>query len=31
MQVPLVISNHRVLEPLCADFGVAFVHVPVQR
>ena len=30
MQVPLVISNHRVLEPLCADFGVAFTHVPVS-
>ncbi|MGB1416715.1 MAG: formyltetrahydrofolate deformylase [Synechococcus sp.] len=29
MQVPLVISNHRDLEPLCTDFGVAFAHVPV--
>ena len=29
MQVPLVISNHRDLEALCGDFGVAFAHVPV--
>ena len=29
MQVPLVISNHRDLEPLCSDFGVAFAHVSV--
>ena len=29
MQVPLVISNHRDLEPLCGDFGVAFAHVSV--
>jgi formyltetrahydrofolate deformylase len=29
MQVPLVVSNHGDLEPLCSDFGVAFAHVPV--
>jgi len=31
MQVPLVIANHPDLEPLCDDFGVPFVCVPVQR
>ena len=31
MQVPLVIANHRDLEPLCAGFGVRFVCVPCTR
>jgi len=29
MQVPLVVANHPDLEPLCAEFGVAFACVPV--
>ena len=31
MQVPLVIANHPDLEPLCKDFGVPFVCVPVEK
>ena len=31
MQVPLVIANHRDLEPLCVGFGVRFVCVPCTR
>ena len=29
MQVPLVVANHPDLEPLCKEFGVSFVCVPV--
>ena len=31
MQVSLVIANHPDLEPLCKDFGVPFVCVPVEK
>ncbi len=31
MQVPLVIANHPDLEPVCADFNIPFVCVPVER
>ena len=31
MQVPLVIANHPDLEPICADFNIPFVCVPVER
>ncbi|TCD59054.1 formyltetrahydrofolate deformylase [Synechococcus sp. BS56D] len=31
MQVPLVIANHPDLEPLCKDFGVPFLCVPVEK
>lgn len=31
MQVPLVIANHPELEPVCADFNIPFVCVPVER
>lgn len=31
MQVPLVIANHPELEPICADFNIPFVCVPVER
>ncbi len=30
MQVPLVISNHSDLEPLCDEFGVEFKHLCVS-
>ena len=30
MQVPLVVSNHPDLEPLAADFGARFVHLPIN-
>ncbi|MFM7085412.1 MAG: formyltetrahydrofolate deformylase [Cyanobium sp.] len=30
MTVPLVIGNHPDLEPIVADFGVRFVHLPVS-
>ena len=31
MQVSLVIANHPDLEPICADFNIPFVCVPVER
>ncbi len=30
MKVPVVISNHMDLEPLCQEFGVAFQYVPIE-
>jgi len=30
-QIPLVISNHRELEPLVASFGIAYHHVPMSE
>ncbi len=30
MEVPLVISNHKDLEPLCAQFNVLFEYVPMN-
>ena len=30
MKIPLVISNHRNLEPLCKDFGVEFKYIPIN-
>ena len=31
IQVPLVISNHEILEPICNQFGVNFVCIPTDN
>ncbi len=31
MHVPLVIANHLDLEPLCRDFGVEFMYIPITQ
>ena len=30
MEIPLIISNHRDLEPLCSNFGIEFKYVPME-
>ncbi|NOY00706.1 MAG: formyltetrahydrofolate deformylase [Verrucomicrobia bacterium] len=29
MDVPLIISNHRTLEPVAQQFGIPFYHIPI--
>ena len=31
MDIPLVISNHLELKPLCDDFGIKFEYVPIKK
>ncbi len=29
VQIPVVLSNHETCAPICAQFGIPFVHVPI--
>ena len=31
VEIPLVVSNHRTLEPVAGQFGIDFRHVPVRK
>lgn len=31
MDVPVIVSNHRVCEPIAQQYGIPFVHIPVEK